>query len=302
MKTRLLLLQGILLIALILNQATIQAQSAGEVSLPIKFEELTAPDFIRAVDLSNGICIIPLGIIEKHAAHLPLGTDLMIAREVATRAAAQEYSVVFPQYYAGQINEAKHQPGTIAYSHKIMWNLLDETCKELVRNGMNKIILVNGHGGNNSFLQYFCQVQLAERKDYCVIVFTPKADKSIQEEIEKLQGNNSYGHAAKMETSMIQVIQPELVHIERANDQSGENLERLKDVPNTFTAIWWYASFPNHYEGDGSNPSKETAEMVLDHRASQLAELIRILKKNNDILDLQDQFYNESEQPLKTKQ
>lgn len=60
-----------------------------------------------------------------------------------------------------------------------MWNLLDKTCRELARNGMKKIILVNGHRGNNSFLEYFCQAQLAENRDYCVVIFTPGEDESV---------------------------------------------------------------------------------------------------------------------------
>jgi len=257
---------------------------------------------VKAVDLSGGICIIPLGIMEKHGAHLPLGTDLLVAREIATRAAGKEYSVVFPEYFVGQIFEAKHQPGTIAYSHETMWNFLDETCRELSRNGMKKIILVNGHGGNNSFLKYFCQAQLEEKKDYCAIIFSPAEDKSLMEEVEKLREISSDGHAGDLETGMVQVIRPDLVHAERAGEQSGEDQQRLSDIPTSHTGIWWYASFPNHYAGNGSIPSKEAAGLLLEDRAVQLADLISVLKQNNDILELQDRFYKESAQPLETEQ
>ena len=142
------------------------AMSQNPAKLPVRMEELTSPQFAKAVELSGGVCVIPIGIIEKHATQLPLGTDLFEARAAVVMAAEKEYAVVFPPYYVGQIFEAKHQPGTIAYSNDLMWQMLEETCAELSRNGMKKIILFNGHGGSTSFLQYFCQSQLAAKKDY----------------------------------------------------------------------------------------------------------------------------------------
>ena len=117
---------------------------AGETAtdtLSVRWEELTAPDFARAVLRSNGTAIVPLGIIEKHGPHLPLGTDLLDVRALVERATKEEYSLVFPPYYFGQIFEARHQPGTVAYSQKLIWDLLQETVDEIARNGIKKIIL-----------------------------------------------------------------------------------------------------------------------------------------------------------------
>src|SRR5438093_1316905 len=97
-------------------------------ALSVQWEELTAPDFVQAVERSSGVCLLPFGILEKHGPHLPLGTDLFDARALALRAAKNEYSLVFPAYYFGQIFEAKSQPGTVAYSERLMWDLLQETC------------------------------------------------------------------------------------------------------------------------------------------------------------------------------
>ena len=98
----------------------LMAQQTNTENLPFKMEDLTSPKFARAVDLAGGVCVIPLGVIEKHGPHLPLGTDMYESREIAFHAAQKEYAVVFPPYYAGQINEAKHQPGAIAYSSELI--------------------------------------------------------------------------------------------------------------------------------------------------------------------------------------
>ncbi len=270
--------------------------------LPVKYEELTAPEFVQAVEKSGGVCVIPLGILEKHGPHLPLGTDLLIVRDVVRRAVQKEYAVVYPQYYFGQIFEAKHQPGVMAYSPELIWNLLQETCDELARNGMKKIILVSGHGGNNSFLPFFCQAQLAKRKDYSVILYSPQPDSAVDKKMRSLQKTPADGHAGELETSCIYLTRPDLAHTDRAKMQSGEDLARLSHLINGYTAIWWYAKFPNHYFGDGSVANKELAEFYTESESDKIASLIKEVKKDTTIHQLQQMFFDQSENPLKTKQ
>src|ERR1700692_3589265 len=91
-------------------------RAVSQSGLSAKWEELPAPDFVQAIHQSQGVCVLPFGIVEKHGPHLPLGTDLLDVRFAVTNAVKQEYAVVFPESYFGQIFEARHQPGTVAYS------------------------------------------------------------------------------------------------------------------------------------------------------------------------------------------
>lgn len=270
--------------------------------LPVRYEELTAPDFIQAVARSQSTCIIPIGILEKHGPHLPLGTDLIDCREVSLRAARKEYTIVFPEYYFGQIFEAKHQPGTIAYSTRIMIGLLQETCDELGRNGVKKIIIVNGHGGNAQFLQYFCQIQLAAKKDYMVYLFDPSDDRNLEEQLKKLRKTTVDGHAGEEETSTMLAHRPDLVHLDRANLESGEDMKRLAGLKHAYTGIWWYASQPNHYRGDGSFGNKDLGELALNLEAGLLVEMIKSVKADKVGPELQKQFFEKTERPLATRQ
>jgi len=292
-------LKQIVMVQLFLFTISLSGIAQGN-TLPFHYGELSAPDFIEAVDLSGGTALIPAGILEKHGAHLPLSTDLILAREISSRAAELEYTIVYPEFYFGQIFEAKHQPGTIAYSAELVWSILEETCEELHRNGISKIIIVNGHGGNNNLFAYFCQSQLSSRKDYAVFFFQPD-DSEVDKEIEKLRTTDYGGHADEVETSMVYAIRPDLVHADRASSQSGRDQERLK-LPYAYTGIWWYASYPNHYAGDGSSPNREIGELNLNSRAEQLAELIKALKESKVVSELQNSFYKEAEYPLKTEQ
>jgi creatinine amidohydrolase len=266
--------------------------------IPFRMEELTSPQFVRAVELSGGVCVIPLGIIEKHGPHLPLGTDLFESREAALTAAKKEYAVVYPPYFVGQIFEARHQPGTIAYSNELMWKMLEETCTELSRNGLKKIVLVNGHGGNTSFLQYFCQSQLASKKDYIVVLFREESNPTYSKEIESLKKAKLDGHAGEEETSMMTYIRQDLVDVKAITSQSGADQKKLDDLPFGYTGIWWYAKYPNHYASDVAQPNKRLGELLILSWSDQIAELVKYLKKNNSVQELQDEFSKRAQNPL----
>lgn len=293
------MLSSFLLIAILF--ANCFAQEKAESKLSVNYEELTSPDFMKAVEKSNGTCIIPFGILEKHGPHMPLGTDLLDAREISIRAAQNEYAIVFPQYYFGQIFEAKQQPGTIAYSPEIIWKLLQETCDELSRNGIKKIIIVNGHGGNNNFIKYFCQAQLEKRKDYAVIMYLPEENAEVQKEIQKLRKTVGDDHAGETETSCILSFRPELIKLDKANTQSGKDKKQLDGLNDSFTGIWWYAKFPNHYAGDGSPANKALGDLILNSDVEQLTKFIKSIKEENRIIELQNKFFDEAENPLETK-
>ncbi|WP_430973467.1 creatininase family protein [Sunxiuqinia rutila] len=271
--------------------------------LSFRLEELTAPDYVQAVEKSSKTCILPIGVFEKHGPHLPLGTDLYIARELALRAAAAEYTLVFPWYYFSQINEARHQPGTISYSPELIWKMLQETLDELARNGFEKIIIVNGHGGNNAFLNYFGMAQLSEERDYSLYWFQPTYDSEVLERMEELTQYDEYdSHAGNRESSLMAAIQPEVVHPERAGQQSGVDQDRLKHLTNVYTGIWWYASYPNHYGGDGAKANAEAGALLLQSVVDQLVKTIRTVKADEGVPALQKQFFKEAADPLKTRQ
>jgi len=299
-----LILASLIAYCLLHPRAALVGQEAAKTTseFPLKWEELTAPDFAKAIDRSGGTCVIPLGIMEKHGPHLPLGTDMLNVREVVWRAAKKEYTIIFPPYYLGQIFEAMHQPGTLAYSQKLMWDLLQETCDEIARNGIKKIILASGHGGNNSFLPYFCQSQLARRRDYAVYLFRPSSDPETEAQIKKMRKTTMEQHAGEVETSTMLANRPELVRLDQANTQSGEDLKRMAHLRDVYTGSWWYASFPNHYAGDGKYGNRELGELVINRQAEQLAKVIREVKADTSALELQRRFFDDAANPLKTKQ
>ena len=277
------------------------SQSPPQSKLSVHWEELTAADFRDAIGRAQGTCLLPFGIMEKHGAHLPLGNDLLNVRYVALNAAQQEYSVVFPEYYFGQIFEAKHEPGTVAYSRGLQLQLLQETTDEMARNGCKKIIIVNGHGGNNSLLPYFAQSQLESPHDY--VVYVQSIARSAPGEPQHKSDRSTDMHAGESETSVSMIARPDLVHLDRAKLESGADQGRLKALPEgLYTGIWWYARFPNHYAGDGAVASRELGDFEAKTWINTVVQTIKAVKADQESLRLQNQFYEQSKHPLETPQ
>ena len=253
-------------------------RSGAQTKLSAKWEELTAGDFREAIAKSQGTCLLPFGILEKHGPHLPIGTDLLNARYVAEHEAEEEYAIIFPEYFAGQIFEAKHEPGTIAYSPELQLRLLQETTDEMARNGCKKVVIVNAHGGNEYLLPYFAQSQLYKPHDYVVYV-------QWGHESGKKAGTEKPGpdfHAGETETSRVMVTRPNLVHIDRARSESGAEQKRVKLPESVFTGIGWYARFPYHYSGDGTLATQELGQADLGSWIATVVRAMRAIKADDE--------------------
>jgi creatinine amidohydrolase len=290
MKRRILLAP----LAFLAATSSLNAQS----KLSAKWEELTAADFREAIQQSKGTCLLPFGILEKHGPHLPLGTDLLNVRYASLHAVEQEFAIVFPEYYFGQIFEAKHEPGTVAYSLDVQLKLLQETTDEMARNGCKKIIIVNGHGGNEHLLPLFAQAQMDKPHDY--VVYVLDGERSRPGGPAKKSTGVDY-HAGENESSNTLYTHPDLVHIDRASTESGADLKRQNLPEFLYTGIWWYARFPNHYSGDGSVATKELGEWNVQGWISTIVEAIRAVKADDASMKIQNEFYEKSKHPLDTR-
>ena len=287
------------LVIAVLFASTVSAQTPGAPGrLSVHWEELTAADFRTAITRAQGTCLLPFGIMEKHGPHLPLGNDLLNVRYVALNAAQQEYAVVFPEYYFGQIFEAKHEPGTVAYSRGLQLQLLQETTDEMARNGCKKIVIVNGHGGNNSLLPFFAQSQLESPHDY--VVYVQGLARSGPGEPKHKSDPATDMHAGESESSVSLIARPALVQLERASQESGADQARLRLPDGLYTGIWWYARFPNHYAGEGGVASRELGEFEVKTWINAIVQAIRAVKADQESLRLQQEFAERSKHPLDT--
>jgi len=258
------------------------------------WEELSAANFLACVKESEGVCVVPLGVIEKHGDHLPLGTDMYTGTAVAKRAAELAPAVVFPYYFLGQIAEARHVKGTLAASHRLMMDALLEMCDEIHRNGFTKILILSSHGGNAYFLPFFAQQFPGLNRPYAVYVhyIHDKSEEQTQA-IQDRSGVQDLGqHAGFLETSVVMHLRPDLVRMELMNPAQSASKQRLKDVRErgVITGFNWYAEYPHHFAGDPSQASAEHGKFIFDMICENTAEAIRAVKADGESLKLIEEY------------
>jgi creatinine amidohydrolase len=95
---------------------------------------------------------------------------------------------------------------------------------------------------------------------------------------------------------------PDLVHPDRGPNESGADRNRLDLPPGVTTGIWWYARFPNHYQGDSSGANAVRGEALMQMRIESIANAIRAIKSDQASPRLQQEFLERSARPLDTPQ
>lgn len=265
------------------------------------WENLREEEFNEAIKKSNGLCILPVGCLEKHGQHLPVGTDVIHITEIAKKASEKEYAVVFPAIYFGEKTGAGNFKGTVMFSSELRHQLLKETCSEIARNGFKKILIYNGHGGNQAMISNFSRSVLESDVDYCVFDYgigtdfaTPKKLLSknypyLTSEDRKILNDYTtqkkrYGHACFIETGWVYGVRPETVRLDKINQESGESVHRFDEFANLRinTPLAWMADYPNSYAGDSFDGMNERiAKAMVEYSTESLGKVIKFLKEEN---------------------
>ena len=228
-------------------------------------------------------------MLEKHGPHAPIGSDLIHVREWAARATKTEYAVVFPDYFYGQIYEARHQPGTFALPSRLVWDLLEATCDEMARNGFKKILIINGHGGNPNFLRYFVQAQLERRRDYVVYFHDPAPDPAFNEQVTKMRKSDPGRRRARRRARDVDAALPAA-----RPGQAGSRGERVGRQPEASDParplhrhLVVRRRIPNHYAGDGAVATRELGQLITEHRIASIVKALRTIKADTTAPALQ---------------
>ena len=261
----------------------------------MQWENLTSLDFERAVQTCQGVGVIPVGVLEPHASHLPLGTDMFSAHFMACKAAEQEPAIVFPAYPYGINIESAHLPGSLVIRREVAFALLENICDEMGRHGLKKIVLLNGHGGNRFYLPLFVQTLPEKEKPYVAyyadLPYYPGADEVIETE--------ETGHACEAETSQILYIQEELVKMGQRPPDPFTNLQRNQSLAQTgaYSPVDWYAMYPIMYVGDASRATVAKGKVIMDKLVAATVSLLRAVKDDATTPALFEEFLARKRQP-----
>jgi len=195
-----------------------------------RWSDLTAEE-LRAKAEANAVVVLPVGSIEQHGPHLAVGVDTVLCEKVCLAAAERvtgNQVVVAPTLWCGMAEHHMDFGGTFTLDIPTYRAVLLCLLTSLQRNGFRRVVIVNGHSGNSAALQAFLPDFARETKLRIRVAFYHAAtDRSLHSILQNPTGR----HANEFETSMMMVLAPELVRIERLSEAfGGQELEREQDA------------------------------------------------------------------------
>ena len=291
------------------------------------WENLREEEFEDAIKRSGGLCVMVLGCLEKHGQHLPVGCDSIKGDGIAKEAAKLEDVVIFPTaLWLGNVMGAhslktkedidrlgKH--GFIGINPHTLLTVLEELCDEIARNGFNKILILNSHGGNRDLLNYFVKSQCYNKKNYATMWtgayfledlapasvleiinsrredFDMLTDEDIKtlEKFAEVPAGLATGHGGFCETALVYGTHPKTVAPERFEAECGLSTHRadfLQKEKINF-GYSWSSNYPNHLNGLNPVGCTETiGKAMVKITAERLARIFKMLKEDEEVLKM----------------
>jgi len=189
---------------------------------------------LEELDCAQTIVLFPIGSLEQHGWHLPVGTDFLLARAISDRLATKETqgfeALLFPELQFGLNAEHTGFCGTVTLPARLLLELLEQQVRAVYDHGFRYFAFLNTHGGNTSLLEVFIREFKAAHPDCHLTSFQYFAHgffDALRDTIENPIGIDV--HAGELETSVLQYLSPELVDqnvppqmLKERNCKSGE--------------------------------------------------------------------------------
>lgn len=171
----------------------------------------------------RAIAVLPVGSLEQHGRHLPVGTDTLLVEAVATEAADRANdsgveTVVFPSIWTGFSPHHVPLGGTVTLEKETMLSLLEDVCSSIAEMGLERILMVNGHGGNGpitSLIAGDLGVRL-EGVEVAELTYFELAEDAMTS-VRTGDSGSAY-HAGEFETALMLHLYEGLVDLEAASD------------------------------------------------------------------------------------
>jgi len=232
--------------------------------------ELTWPEFEK---VDKTVALLPTGIIEAHGPHLPLGTDALMATYIAEEAARRTNVLLLPTVWYGNTYILDKFPGTISISNETLYRLYLDIFREVARNGVRYLVVVNGHGGNVDALSMAAKDAARETK-LTVILVNWWID--LAKETRRRVLETPEGHAAEDETSEVWAAYPQLV---KAVPRDGSADEWVEVRFRVYGRDVYAMEYTKAVQGYPSKASQEKGRAILEAAINELTQLIEDLKK-----------------------
>ena len=202
------------------------------------------PDLRKRIKQKKQIAIIPVGSIEQHGPHLPISTDSDIVTEISLRFSKKIDGILLPTINYGISDE--HFPFfNLSVKKSTLSKMLDDICGSLIKNGISRILIINGHYGNLDSLKDF------ERKK--------KKSRKIKVRSYWKYMDREFDHAGNVETSIMLAISK---NVKMNNAKKGFQTDGMSKQEISKINRLAQKSFPK-VTGNGvwGDPTKSSAKL-----------------------------------------
>ena len=270
-----------------------------------KMNYLEVEEYLKKSDT----IVIPVGSLENHGKHMPLGTDTMIPDKIAELLDAKSDLLIAPTINYGATDDLVGFAGTVSIGTEGLIALLRTICDQLYRYGFRHFMILNGHGGNTAMLRHFLRMQTYEEKKYATLMTSAFAFRDIdpkrlyntvktrkkefsyltEEDLRTLEryskSGTGGGHADIRETSLVMTHDDGLVAENRYEAECGLSNHRTDhlDTLGIESANSWLASHPASYEAYPPHGATKTiGKAMLAVCAERLAKIFKAVKEDED--------------------
>ena len=202
------------------------------------------PDLRKRIKQKKHIAIIPVGSIEQHGPHLPISTDSDIVTEISLRFSKKIDGILLPTINYGISDE--HFPFfNLSVKKSTLSKILDDICGSLIKNGISRILIINGHYGNLDSLKDF---ERKKKKNPKIKVF------SYWKYMDR-----EFDHAGNVETSIMLAISK---NVKMKNAKKGFQTDGMSKQEISKINRLAQKSFPK-VTGNGvwGDPTKSSARL-----------------------------------------
>ncbi len=229
-------------------------------------------------DVETDLAVLPVGSTEQHGPHAPLGLDSITAESIADEGAeryAAEHGtevLVGPTIPVGIAAEHRRFDGTLWVSEDTFRAYVTETIESLAAHGFDRVVVVNGHGGNVDALNELCG-QVSRAGDAYTVQYTWFDAVAFDD----------LGHAGPAETSMIRHLRPELIREDRTEAAAVGGADRWGEWVSGTNLAYDSDSFTDSGAvGDPRDGDAELGAELLDEAAASLSELIAAVETRRE--------------------
>lgn len=208
--------------------------------------------------------LLPCGAIEQHGPHLPVDVDAFDAQYLAMKVAescSDPKPFVLPLIPYGVSYHHEDFPGTISVSNDGLSKFVYDIGISLAKNGIKKIIIINGHGDNAPTLAYAAQMINRDARIFVCVDTGETSDIDIY----KITETHNDIHAGEIETSTTMAIRPELVKMDRAVNETVSFENKYLDYSSDRGVNWYVRTNRISDSGIIGNPllaTKEKGEII----------------------------------------